>query len=275
MTRSSTLPRPRASRALPRVPRRRAPPVLPRVAVVGLGLVGGSLARALRRAGYHVIGVDRPAVLARARRSRALSSSATLAEAARGADIVVLAAPPDANLRLLRALAAVAPPDALITDVGSVKGPIVAEARRLRLSGFVGGHPMAGGEKAGFTASRPDLFVGCRWILTPPAGRRVPPTLRRLVRDVGARPVVVSAEAHDRAVAFLSHIPQIVAWALVAAARGDAVACRYLDLAGPGYRDMTRLSRSPRPLWRQILSQNGVEVARALRALTAELTRPV
>ena len=250
-------------------------PPRPAVAVVGLGLVGGSLARALRRAGYHVIGVDRPAVLARARRARAISASAPLPEAARAADIVVLAAPPDTNLRLLRAIAALVSPGTWITDVGSVKGPLLAEARRLRLPNFVGGHPMAGAEKAGFAASRPDLFSGCRWILTPARGGRVPPVVRRLVRDVGARPVVLSAHDHDRVVAFLSHVPQIVAWALVAAARGDAVARRHLDLAGSGYRDMTRLSGSARPLWRQILGQNGAAVSRALRALRKELTRPV
>jgi prephenate dehydrogenase len=250
-------------------------PPRPTVAVVGLGLVGGSLARALRAQGYPVLGVDRPAVVSRARRARAISAAASLAEAVSGADVVVLAAPPAANLRLLRRVTAVARPGRVITDVGSVKGPIVDEARRLGLKAFTGGHPMAGAERAGFAASRADLFQGCRWILTPAPGARVPATLRRLVRDVGATAVVMNAEEHDRVVAFLSHVPQLVAWALLAAAQGDPVARRHRALAGPGYRDMTRLARSPRALWRQILGQNRAAVARALRLLKAELDRPV
>jgi prephenate dehydrogenase len=240
------------------------------VAVVGLGLVGGSLARALSAQGYRVLGVDRKAVLTQARRAGAIAAGTTLPLALRTADVIVLAAPPSVNRRLLARIAAVRRPGLLVTDVGSVKGPIVKEARRLQLDTFVGGHPMAGTEKAGFAASREDLFRGCRWILTPMQGR-VPPALRRIIRDVGARPVVVSPEEHDRAVAFLSHAAQLVSCAVLAAARKDPVTRRHLDLAGPGFRDMTRLAKSPQRLWREIVRENATEVQRALSGIRAAL----
>lgn len=243
-----------------------------RVAICGLGLVGGSLARALRARGYRVIGVDRAAALKRARAARAIACSADLETAAADADVLVLAAPPDANLRLLRRIAALGRPDLVITDVTSVKRPIVAEARRLKLQGFVGGHPMAGNEGSGFGASCATLFQGRRWILVPGRDPRALRRVRHLVCEVGARPVTMSAIAHDRVVARLSHLPQLVAWALVATAHEDAVARRYMKLAGPGFRDMTRLARSPRALWREILRSNRAEVARALASLRAALS---
>ena len=245
----------------------------PTVAIVGLGLIGGSLARALSRAGYGVVGVDRDSVRRRAVRAGAVAGTTGTVEAAAGVDVVVLAAPPEANLRLLRRLARVARPGLVITDVGSVKRPIADEARRLGLGGFVPGHPLAGNEGAGFPASTPELFRGRPWALAPVRDGRALRLVRGLVRAVGARPVAVEPAAHDRAVAFLSHVPQVVAWALGAAAREDASAARWMALAGPGFRDMTRLAGSPRPLWREILAQNDAEVGRALRAFVRALCR--
>jgi prephenate dehydrogenase len=245
----------------------------PTVAIAGLGLIGGSLAKALTRAGYRVLGVDAPGRARAARRAGAIAASLpSVAAAAREADVLVLAAPPAANLRLLREAARAASGALVITDVSSVKRPIAAAARRLGLARFVGGHPMAGRERSGFAASSADLFRGAPWILAPSAAvaQRL---VARLARDVGARPVVVPEAAHDRAMAYLSHLPQVVAWALASAARADRVAGRLLRLAGPGFRDMTRLAASPRSLWREILAQNADEVARArkdlLRALRA------
>jgi prephenate dehydrogenase len=245
----------------------------PAVAIVGLGLIGGSLARALTRAGYGVIGVDRDSVRRRAVRAGAVAGTAGTVEAVARMDVIVLAAPPAANLRLLKRLARVARPGVVITDVGSVKRPIVQEAARLGLDGFVGGHPMAGTEGAGFPASSPDLFLRRPWVLAPSPDEAATRSVRSLVRAVGARPVEVTPAVHDRAVAFLSHLPQLVAWALSGAAAGDVVAARWLSLAGPGYHDMTRLARSPRDLWREILGQNEPEVSRALDAFVRELRR--
>lgn len=245
----------------------------PRVAIVGLGLVGGSLARALTRRGYRVTGIDWPLVVRRALATGAIARGATRAEAAASADLVVLAAPPATNLRLLRRLSKVAPPALVLTDVSSVKREIVGEARRLGLRGFVGGHPMAGTEKRGFAASAAGLFAGATWWLVPSSDARANRLVRRVVRDAGARPVTTDAAAHDRVMAFLSHAPQVVAWALRDAARGDRVARRHLGRAGPGFRDMTRLARSPRALWQDILTANRSEVRRALLALARSLER--
>jgi prephenate dehydrogenase len=142
----------------------------PTVAIVGLGLVGGSLARALSAAGYRVIGHDRPRILRQALAARAIAVAArSVPLAVADADVVVLAASPRTNRRLLSHVARAARPGATLTDVGSVKRGICADARRRRLARFVGGHPMAGREKSGFAASKPDLFHGRRWILTPDA----------------------------------------------------------------------------------------------------------
>jgi len=247
----------------------------PKIVVVGLGLIGGSIARGLTKKGWHVTGVDRPAPLRAARRARAIARGSTaLAPAAEGAALVVLAAPPRANLALLRVLAGLAHPPAAITDVGSVKGPVCAAARRLGLRGFVGGHPMAGRARGGFAASAPDLFAGRAWVIAPGgaplAAVRV---VRRLVRTLGARVVAMEPRAHDRAVAFVSHLPQLVSWALLEAAQRDPVAARHLRVAGPGFADMTRLAASPRGLWAQILHENRVPVADALRAFERALHR--
>jgi len=250
----------------------------PTVAIVGLGLVGGSLARALSAAGYRVIGHDRPRVLRQAVAAGAIAVAArTVPLAVAEADIVVLAASPRTNRRLLPQAARAARAGATLTDVGSVKRGICGDARRRGLTQFVGGHPMAGREVSGFAASKPDLFHGRRWILTPDSATT--PTalraVRALVRAAGAQPVVMTPAEHDRAVAFLSHVPQVVAWALFGAAQQDRVAAAHLDVAGPAFRDMTRLARSPKPLWREILRENKAEVAAALRSLVTQLRRSV
>jgi len=245
----------------------------PTVAIVGLGLIGGSLARALSRAGYTIVGVDRPAVLRRARAARAVArTAADPEEAARLADVVVLAAPPGENIDLLRRVARAGGPGLVLTDVGSVKAPIGREADRLGLA-FVGGHPMAGTEGSGFGTSSATLFRGRSWIVCPGryAGSRAVASVRQLARAVGARPVRMEPAEHDRAVAFLSHVPQLVSWALLDAARADPVARRRLSVAGPGFAGMTRLAASPPALWAGILAQNRGETARALAAFARAL----
>jgi prephenate dehydrogenase len=156
-----------------------------------------------------------------------------------------------------------------VTDVSSAKRRICDVARSLRGIDFVGGHPMAGRERSGFAASDAALFRGRPWILTREASARALRTARALARAVGARPVVLGAAEHDRAVAFLSHLPQWIAWGLEQAVKRDPVARRRLSLAGPAFADMTRIAKSPRRLWREILAQNRDELGRALRAFRA------
>lgn len=245
----------------------------PTVVVAGLGLIGGSIARGLARGGWRVLGVDRARPLREAVAARAIAEGfVSLAVAARQAQVVFLAAPPRANLRLLRELAVMDPRPPVITDVGSAKRRICSEARRLGLRGFVGGHPMAGSERSGFGASSPDLFRGRPWLLVHERSAAAPArVVRALVKALGARPRPMTAATHDRAVAFLSHLPQLAAWALAEAAQRDAVTASHLDVAGPGFADMTRLAGSPRALWADILAENRREVKRALRAFRTAL----
>lgn len=246
----------------------------PEVVIVGLGLMGGSLARALTAAGYRVRGVDQAAVLRAARRQRVIADGTEQLAEIGQPDLIVLAAPPRTNLTILKRLSRQDVGGAVITDLGSVKAPICALARERGLSSFIGGHPMAGRERSGFAASTADLFRGHPWILTPDGGSRRPlAAVRRMARAVGATPCTMRPEAHDRTVAFLSHMPQLVSWAIERAARTDGIARRHLDLAGPGFRDMTRLAKSSRALWRQILAQNENEVSRAMAALREALSR--
>jgi len=244
----------------------------PVIAVVGLGLIGGSLARALARRGHFVIGVDSAASPARAaRRAGAVKSVLRLESACARAEVLFLAAPPRANIALVRRLAKIAP-RLVVSDVSSVKQPIVRAARLARLDRFVGGHPMAGRERGGFAGSDADLFRGRPWLLTATPDRRALKTITALLRSIGARPVVIPAAEHDRAVAFLSHLPQLVAWGLARCAEQDPVARRRLSLAGPAFAEMTRLARSPRALWTEILELNRAEVRAAIVALRAYLS---
>lgn len=238
--------------------------------MAGLGLVGGSLARALSAAGHEVTGVDRLPVRRAALRAGAIARAAARLRDVGAVDVVVLAAPPEANLALLREAGGVEA--RAVTDVTSVKRGIVRAARAARIRHFVGGHPMAGTEGRGFRASRADLFRGRPWILAAPRPWRGPAGLvARMARAAGARPLAMTAAAHDRAVAFLSHAPQLVAWALVEAARRDPVAAAHPDAAGPAFASFARLARSPRALWDEIVRANADEVARARSAIVRAL----
>jgi prephenate dehydrogenase len=257
-----------------------AAPIFERIGVVGLGLIGGSIALAARRAwpAALVIGVDRNEVLEKAMVRHAIDVASSDPIIVSEADLVVLAAPVLENLALLHAVGERLTGSAVVTDVGSVKRGIVEAAASLpaRLT-FVGGHPLAGMARGGFDRARADLFEGRPWLLTAPPGetpgeawesaaRRV----SAFVEGLGGRPEVVgSAAAHDRLVAFLSHLPQLAASALmsvVGEAAGDD-----LRLAGRGLVDTTRLASSPTDIWRDICAANADEIAPALERLISVL----
>jgi prephenate dehydrogenase len=247
------------------------------VAVLGTGLIGASLGLALRRtAGVSVVGYDRDAERAAVARARgALTSvAASAAEAVREAAVAVLAVPLDAVPPLLTDVAAAVRPGTLVTDVGSVKGTVMRAARSLPAGvRFVGGHPMAGAAVSGPEHADALLFENAVWALTPPADvgdvRAYAPEALWLVEAAGARPVVLDAERHDRVAAAVSHLPQLLAVALVEAAAdtGDDA----LGLAAGGFRDMTRIAGSPFAMWEPILRDNRAAVADALAAFEARL----
>ncbi|HYM83882.1 MAG TPA: prephenate dehydrogenase/arogenate dehydrogenase family protein [Candidatus Dormibacteraeota bacterium] len=255
-----------------------------RVALLGLGLIGGSVARSLARSGgWHVAAWspsgDGPE---RARRDGAVDVAARSPEAALdGAGLVILAAPPLACLALLEDLAGpkrrALAEDATITDVASTKGRLVARAEELGLR-YVGGHPMAGRDSNGYQASTPDLFEGRPWAVVPAASARAEDVARveRLATTVGARPIRMGAQEHDAAVAAISHLPLVTSVALVEAVAAwtderAGAAGTAARLAASGWRDATRLARGDPAMGAGILVTNRAAVRDVLRAYRAAL----
>jgi prephenate dehydrogenase len=227
--------------------------------IVGVGLIGGSVGLAARSLGWEVVGVDRPEVLGEAEVLGAVDRASTLKEVG-GADLVVLAAPISKVTALLSELA---PTDALVTDVASAKGAIVRAAEEENLR-FVGGHPMAGSQLAGVAHAKAGLFHGARYFLTT-TERTNPADYREVsgfVRELGAVPTAVDPEKHDLLMAALSHLPHLMAAALLKVA--SDISPEALSFAGPSFRDLTRVGASNPALWSDILAENAPALGEAL-----------
>ncbi|MBI5838289.1 MAG: prephenate dehydrogenase/arogenate dehydrogenase family protein [Candidatus Eisenbacteria bacterium] len=236
-----------------------------RVGVAGLGLIGASIGLGLRQAGVRVLGFDPDDVARSVARDRGAADRLCDGprELSASVDVLFLAAPPSANVRMLEDLAG-APATLLITDTGSVKRAICATGARLFAARggarFVGGHPMAGSESSGPAAARADLFAGAPWYLCAPAGPL--PELEPLVDALGAVTFRADPDAHDRMAASLSHLPQLLAWLL----RNDWGREGLVPAqGGPVARELARLARSSPGLWADILTANRDHVAAALR----------
>ena len=251
------------------------PPIFDKIGIVGLGLIGGSIALAARELWPTslVIAVDNKDVLETAMRLHAIDVAADDLIVLAEADLVVLAAPARQNIALIEALDEHVRQASVVTDTSSTKREIVAAARALppRFT-FVGGHPLGGAAKGGLEHARTDLFRGRPWLLTP-TGEGTGPALEKLmafVRALGAEPRIVGVDAHDRLLAFLSHLPQLTASALMQVV-GDAVGPEGLALSGRGLADTTRLASSPADIWKDIAATNADEIGPALDALIAVL----
>ena len=246
------------------------------VAVVGLGLIGGSLCQALRQRlpSTHIIGITRnPLTAERALRSGACDRAGTDEALLAGAHVAVLCTPLDAMTAWLSACAA-ASQELLVTDVGSTKEWVVAEGSRALPGRFLGGHPMAGTERSGWDAADPELFSGSTWVLTP----HEPGLLERFsawwaaIEALGAHVEVVDAATHDAAVALVSHLPFTVSAALMRAAAASPVwESAGWWLAAGGMRDMARLSGGDPRMEAAILRTNTGPVLAALDELLTEL----
>ena len=250
-------------------------PIFQKIGIIGLGLIGGSIALAAREIwpASLVIAVDNKDVLETAMRLHAIDVAADDAVVLAEADLIILAAPVRQNLMLLETLDEHVRQPAVITDTGSTKRAIVEAARALppRLT-FIGGHPLGGAAASGLEHARPDLFKGRPWLFTPSgeAGGESLEKLVAFVRALGAEPRILDAVAHDRLLAFLSHLPQLTASALMHVV-GDAVGDAGLELAGRGLIDTTRLASSPAEIWRDIANTNADEIRPALDTLIAIL----
>lgn len=240
-----------------------------RIAIVGLGLIGGSIGLAIRRRwpGRAVVGIDREAVLEAALERGAVELGADDLALIAGANLVILAAPVRQNIALLTELPAHLARGAVVTDTGSTKSEILRGAATLTgVATFVGGHPLAGAAAAGIAAARPDLFDSSRWLLTTPAPEPALARLEAFVEGLGAAPTRIDAAAHDRLVASISHLPQLAVSALMHVV-GEHAGAEGLALAGRGLRDTTRLASSPPAIWRDIIATNAPAVRDALDAL--------
>jgi prephenate dehydrogenase len=247
----------------------------PTIAVLGLGLIGGSLARDLAAAGARVLGHDADdATLAAAREAGVVAEALDdELEGLEAAEVAVLAVPVAAAPALLARAAPRLAGARLVTDVGSTKRAIVAAAAETGLADrFVGGHPLAGDHRSGWSATRTGLFRGMPVYLCPsPASS--PAAVARAVElwcAVGAVPETVDAESHDRRVAWTSHLPQAASSALARALAAAGVPRAGL---GPGGRDVTRLAAGSAAMWCGIALENAAELDRALAALGAEVDR--
>jgi prephenate dehydrogenase len=241
-----------------------------RIAILGVGLIGGSIGLAARRRdGGEVVGFDPdPATLARAVSSGVVDRGAeTPREACEAAEVVFCAAPVASLPQLAGAALEASGADTVVSDVGSTKREIVAalgEDER-----FIGGHPLAGAETSGVENARADLFEGARWYLTPTerSGGLLYDRLQRAVSDLGARPQAIAAETHDRLMATVSHLPHVVANVLVGQAAEELTRdSERMPEVGPSFRDTARVAGANPAIWGDIFSSNRAAVAEAIEA---------
>jgi prephenate dehydrogenase len=249
-----------------------------RVAVLGVGLIGGSVGLAARRRlAAEVAGFDPdPETLSRAVEVEALDTAAgSVAEAVDGAEVIFCAAPVTALPELVDQAVRESGPDAVVTDVGSTKrGLIAALTAGPARERFIGGHPLAGAETSGVQNARADLFDGARWYLTPTerSGGTQYELLQRTITELGARPQAIDAETHDRLMATVSHLPHVIANVLVQeAATALAEESERLPEVGPSFRDTTRVAGSNPAIWEDIYAANADAVADATEAVSARL----
>jgi len=236
-----------------------------RIAIIGLGLIGGSLALALKKSkarGMEIVGFSRSAqTLAAARRCGAIDEAAkNLASAVAGADMVVIATPVMVTREVLASIAEHLSPKCVVTDTGSTKVQVMKWAGEYlspRIS-FIGGHPMAGKETSGISEADAGLFKGCVYCLTPSvcATPQAVKRLKKMVESIGAKPFFIEAETHDNLVAGVSHLPMLLSAAFVTATAKSRLWPDMAKLAAGGYRDLSRLASGNPEMNRDICLTN-------------------
>ncbi|MBI3209942.1 MAG: prephenate dehydrogenase/arogenate dehydrogenase family protein [Candidatus Solibacter usitatus] len=248
------------------------------VTICGVGLIGGSYALALRKAGFagRILGVSSARTLEAARQGGVIDEGVTLEEGIPRADLIYLAQPISRILQLLPAVAALRAPHALVTDAGSTKSVIMRRALELIPGDYVlGGHPMAGKETRGVEAASADLFQGRTYVLTPGSAQTMESPIARefagLLEKIGCGVILLDADTHDRAVAFTSHLAQLASTSLATTVANALGKPELVQTAGPALREMTRVAMSSYDLWRDILATNQAEVLHALDQYIATL----
>ena len=250
------------------------------IGFIGLGLIGGSIAKALRRVHpeYRLIAYNRShASLVEAMADQTINQATDEIDASFAAcDFVFLCLPVSLNIRLLPRLKALLPPHCIITDVGSVKSTIHEAVRALDMEDrFIGGHPMAGSEKTGYANASDRLLENAYYILTPtetvPEDRVA--ELRQIAADTGALPIIIDHHEHDRATAAISHLPHIIAFTLVHQVMDTDNADGLMrQIAAGGFRDITRIASSSPDMWESICLENSPRILEAIEAYKASLS---
>jgi prephenate dehydrogenase len=254
---------------------------MPRIAIIGLGLIGGSIALALKRAQpeVEVAGFARTReTVQKARRLKAIDVAAdSAADAVRGASLVVIASPILAKRAVFAEIADALEPGAVVTDVGSTKSRVMRWAKEIlpAHAHFVGGHPMAGKEQAGIDAADADLFQDRPWVIVPSvdADEAAVNTVLGLAQVCGARPIFMDAEEHDSYVAAISHLPLVVASALFSVVFGSTAWPELAQLASSGFRDTTRLASGSPEMAHDIVRTNRDNVLHWIDRFAQELQR--
>lgn len=253
------------------------------ITIIGTGLIGGSFGLAIRKHGFRgrIVGCDRAPILERARKAGIIDEGISHpVEAARGSQVVLLATPVLGIIDLINRLAPVLPPKTLLTDVGSTKSQVVAQAEAVfgknAATRFLGGHPMAGKEQSGVEFANADLFHGAVWFVTPVPGQKIHDGISGeylgWVEKMGARVASMDAGEHDELCAWISHLPQMISTALAATLVEEYGAdAPLLEAGGRALREMTRISSSPYSMWRDVAITNKQNIQGALLKLEQRL----
>ena len=260
--------------------------VIKQVTIVGTGLIGGSLALALRHRGIRVIGSDKKRVLDKAQEMGAIDSGIeNPARACVGSDVVILAANVGGIIDSIENLGPMLPRNVLLTDVGSTKVEVIKRAKSVfgssANSRFLGGHPMSGKEHSGIENAQSSLFSGAAWIFTPERDQlsEIAHEYIKLIASLGTHILHLSAEQHDRLVAWTSHLPQMLSTAFAAALQEEAeleqessvTRVQMQEVGGRALHEMTRIASSPYSMWRDIALTNASNIEKALLKLEQRL----
>lgn len=254
------------------------------ITIIGTGLLGGSFGLAIKAAGVQsrIVGCDRAHILERARKMGALDAgSEDPVEAIHGSDLILLATPVGTIIDLIERIGPIAPPQALITDVGSTKQEILERARAVFGSQvahrFLGGHPMAGKEHSSIFSAEASLFRNATWFFVPSSpqqdfqDQRIL-EYRHMLEKIGANVVIIEADRHDRICAWISHLPQMVSTALAGILMDEfADSAELQSITSRGLREMTRTASSPYSMWRDVAHTNTANIQQALSALEQRL----
>jgi len=241
-----------------------------KVAIVGLGLIGGSIALGIKqkKLAGKIIGVSRrKRTLLLAKKYKAVDIAAQDLEVIRDADLVILATPIDIIIKLSKKISKIVRKDCIVTDVGSTKKKISGHLSKI-FPNYIGSHPLAGSEKAGITHASPEIFKHSLCILTPGKNTKavIVRKIKRLWKELGAKTVSLSPQEHDKIISFTSHLAHIVAFALT-----GTIPKKYLGLGASGLKDTTRIAASDSKLWTGILLTNQDNLAKAINLFERQL----